>query len=159
MLWPAWTKELHALKYGTDSFYPVSGCFPTIVWTDHANNVRLDTLDLSDNKLSVFDANVEKWRRLMILDLSNNDLTYVSSRIGFIETLKHIGLKGNSKLVIPIHVVVQGTHAIKSYLRTVLRAHDALQKKIEIYNCKVASQPGASSAKRSTVARWLIITA
>ena len=47
MLWPAWTKELFSLKSAVNSFYCIIGCFKCIVWTDHANNARLETLDLS----------------------------------------------------------------------------------------------------------------
>ena len=112
---------------------------------DFSSLRKLDTLDLSDNQLTLFDVNMEKWRRLVTLDLSNNDLTVVSSRIGFLETLKNVGLDGNRKLVIPPRVVTLGTHAIKSYLRTVAKEHDTLQKRIEIFNSSVAGSTVGSS--------------
>ena len=46
MLWPAWSKELYSLKDGCDGFWNIIGSYPCIVWTDHANNARLETLPL-----------------------------------------------------------------------------------------------------------------
>ncbi|XP_067135342.1 leucine-rich repeat-containing protein 40-like [Centruroides vittatus] len=79
---------------------------------------KLEILFVSDNQIQKLDVNgLSQLPVLTVLDLRNNDISYVPPELGNLKQLRSLQLEGNSFRSPRTAILAKGTHSLLEYLR------------------------------------------
>ena len=85
-------------------------------------NEGIETLDVSNNKLTKVPMNIWKWQRIHSLNLENNNIRNFAPEIGYLN-LKNLAIGGNPSMLIK-NRVSKNTVSLLDYLRDRLPANN-----------------------------------
>lgn len=85
------------------------------LFSEERTNESIETIDISNNKLTKVPMNIWKWQRIHSLNLDNNNIRNFAPEIGYLD-LKNFTIAGNPSMLIK-NRVSKNTVSLLAYLR------------------------------------------